>query len=158
MKECSDMEGRGMANCGSPVCRLGAAHGDLTYPERMGLDASRRQALQLLAGAAFGGLAGCHQPEPVLRVASIVFPGYEFMFLARELGLLPAAEVRLMEMRSSTDVISAIGSGRLEAAALTLDEMLTARANGADLRVILVFDISQGADVVLAKPPLLKNV
>jgi NitT/TauT family transport system substrate-binding protein len=101
-----------------------------------------------------GGLAACHHPEPVLRVGSIVFPGYEFMFLARELGLLAAAEVRLLEMRSNTDVISALASGRLEAAALTMDEMLTARANGVDLRAVLVFDLSEGADVVLAKPPL----
>jgi NitT/TauT family transport system substrate-binding protein len=76
------------------------------------------------------------------------------MFLARELGLLAGAEVRLLEMHSNTDVISALGSGRLEAAALTMDEMLTARANGVDLRAVLVFDLSEGADVVLAKPPL----
>ncbi|WP_254517510.1 ABC transporter substrate-binding protein, partial [Salmonella enterica] len=42
--------------------------------------------------------------------------------------------------------------GRLEAAALTLDEVLLGRNQGLDLRVILVLDISTGADVVVAAP------
>jgi NitT/TauT family transport system substrate-binding protein len=118
-------------------------------PERL----SRRQALGWALGAALAApLAGCAPPLPPLRVGSIVFPGYELMFLAREMGLLAPAEVRLIEMRSNTDVLRALGAGQLEAAALTLDELLSARADGVDLRVALVLDVSEGSDVVLGRP------
>jgi NitT/TauT family transport system substrate-binding protein len=89
-----------------------------------------------------------------MRVGSIVFPGYETLFLARELGLLDARMVRLVELRANTDTLRALAAGQLEAACLTLDELMTARADGVDLRAVLVFDESAGADVVLAKAPI----
>jgi NitT/TauT family transport system substrate-binding protein len=89
-----------------------------------------------------------------MRIGSIVFPGYETLFLARELGLLDAQKVRLVELPANTDALRALAAGQLEAAALTLDELMTARADGVDLRAVLVFDASAGADVVLAKVPI----
>ncbi|MDR9441043.1 MAG: ABC transporter substrate-binding protein, partial [Halomonas sp.] len=44
--------------------------------------------------------------------------------------------------------------GELDGAALTLDEVLKARAEGLPLAVILVFDDSVGADMVLARPQI----
>jgi NitT/TauT family transport system substrate-binding protein len=99
-------------------------------------------------------LCGCAAPVPAMRVGSIVFPGYETLFLARELGLLDAQKVRLVELLADTDALRALAAGQLEAAALTLDELMTARADGVDLRAVLVFDVSDGADVVLAKAPI----
>ena len=99
-------------------------------------------------------LGGCAAPVPTMRVGSIVFPGYETLFLARELGLLDAQKVRLVELLANTDTLRALAAGQLEAAALTLDELMTARADGVDLRAVLVFDVSEGADVVLAKAPV----
>lgn len=61
--------------------------------------------------------AGCSAPTPPLRVGSLVFPGYELVFLARESGWLDPALVRLIEMRSNTDALRALASGQLEAAA-----------------------------------------
>lgn len=87
-----------------------------------------------------------------MRVGSIVFPGYELMFLARERGLLDPRRVRLVEMLATTDTLRALASGQLEAAAMTLDEMMTARADGLDLRAVVVLDVSLGADVVMARP------
>lgn len=89
-----------------------------------------------------------------MRVGSIVFPGYELAFLAREKGWLDEREVRLVELLSNTDTLRALAAGQLEAAMLTLDEMVSARADGVDLRAVLVLDVSHGADVVLARPPL----
>jgi NitT/TauT family transport system substrate-binding protein len=110
---------------------------------------------EVLAGAAAfiaaPLLVACSKPVPVMRVGCIVFPGYELMFLAREKGLLNSREVRLIELRSNTDTLDALASGQLEAAALTLDELMSARADGVDLRVALVFDVSLGADVVMAQ-------
>jgi NitT/TauT family transport system substrate-binding protein len=114
----------------------------------------RRQLLRTGAALLVGGISACAAPVPVMRVGSIVFPGYETLFLARALGLLDAQQVRLQELLANTDTLRALAAGQLEAAALTLDEMMTARADGLDLRAVLVFDISLGADVVLAKAPV----
>lgn len=118
----------------------------------------RNQRRQLLAGACAAlllpTLNGCSAPVPAMRVGSIVFPGYETLFLARELGLLDEGRVRLIEMLANTDTLRALAADQLEAAAMTLDELMTARADGVDLRAVLVFDVSDGADVVLAKAPV----
>jgi NitT/TauT family transport system substrate-binding protein len=118
-------------------------------------DAKRRQTLATLASAGLLGLlGGCKQPVAPLRVGSIVFQGYELMFLARDLGLLDAREVRLVELLANTDTLRALAAGQLEAAALTLDELMLARADGVDLRAVLIFDVSTGADVVLGRAPI----
>jgi len=112
----------------------------------------RRSALAWLACAPLAStLTACSAPVAPLRVGVIVFPGYELLFLARALGLIDSARVRLVEMRTNTDTIRALVSSQLEAAAMTLDELMTARADGVDLRAVMVFDISAGADVVLAR-------
>ncbi len=116
----------------------------------------RRDCLRWLGAFALPatGLGGCVAPQPPLRVGSIVFPGYEMVFLARDLGLLDEQRVRLIEMPSNTDTLRALASGQLEAANLTLDECISARAEGLDLRVLAVLDISAGADAVYSRRPM----
>lgn len=113
---------------------------------------SRRAMLLGLGGALC--LGGCRAPTPPLRLGSIVFSGYEPVFLARSLGWLDPNQVRLVELLSNTDTLRALAAHQIEAAQLTLDEFLTARAGGLDLRVIAVLDLSQGADAVVARPGL----
>jgi NitT/TauT family transport system substrate-binding protein len=114
----------------------------------------RRRLLAYGAAALISpGLVACSAPVAPLRVGCIVFPGYEGLFLARELGLLDERRVRLVELLANTDTLRALAAEQLEAAAMTLDELMTARADGVDLRALLVFDVSYGADVVLAKAP-----
>ena len=112
----------------------------------------RRSLSYLAAAAALPWLAGCGDPPSPLNVGTIVSPGYELLFLAREQGLLPEPGIRLVELLSSTDNLRLLAAGRLQAATLTLDEVLTAQADGLDLRVVLVLDISAGADAVMARP------
>jgi NitT/TauT family transport system substrate-binding protein len=113
----------------------------------------RRTALAWgMSAAGALALAGCAEPVASLRVGSIVFTGYELMFLARDLGLLVERNVRLVELVSNTDALRALAAGQIDAAALTLDELMSARADGVDLKVVLVLDVSAGADVVLGKP------
>jgi NitT/TauT family transport system substrate-binding protein len=81
--------------------------------------------------------------------------GYETLYLARELGWLPP-EVALREGKVAGDSLAALRAGTVDAAALTLDEVLLARAAGIPLVVVLVFDASAGADVVLARPGIEK--
>lgn len=109
----------------------------------------RRAWLAGLAAAAL--LPGCAPPLPPLRIGTIVFPGYELLFLAREMGQLQPSLVRLIELQNSSDSVRALAAGELEAAMLTLDELMAARAGGVDLRAVLVLDTSEGADQVLAR-------
>jgi NitT/TauT family transport system substrate-binding protein len=127
-----------------------------TEPERLRhWHDQRRCALRLGAALMLAPLlSACQEPVAPLRLGSIVFPGYEFLFLAREQGWLDERQVRLIELLSNTDALRALAAGQLEAALLTLDEMLSARADGLDLKALLILDVSDGADVVLARPPL----
>lgn len=109
--------------------------------------------LAMAALAPLMPLGGCAVP-PLTRVGSIVWIGYEPLFLARELGLYDPRRLRLVEMPSNTSSLMLLATGDIEAAALTLDECLLAREGGVDLRVILVFDYSAGADVVMAHPDI----
>lgn len=118
---------------------------------------SRRSFLRHVGGALGGitlgaGFSGCAAPEKPVRIGSNVWPGYEFLYLARESGFFPGNLVRLVELSSATACIQGLASGSLDGAGLTLDETLTAIASGQSLKVIAVLDISHGADVVLARP------
>lgn len=115
---------------------------------------SNHQRRALLGLGALLCLSACGAPTGPLRVGSIVFSGYEPVFLARALGLLPLDQVRLVELLSNTDTLRALAARQLEAAQLTLDEFLTARAGGLDVRVVAVLDTSLGADAVVARPGL----
>lgn len=118
-----------------------------------GLPGRRRFLLQM-AGLGGGALlGGCAGGAP-LTVASHVWPGYEFMFLARREGWLEGSGVNLQETASATDSAEALRTGTAQAAALTLDEMLRLRAEGMALTAVLVFDVSVGADAVLARPEI----
>ena len=113
----------------------------------------RRRFLQrIVLGAAAGALAACGQREALLRAGSNTWPGYELLFAANHTGLLPAQRVEMMRMPSATVVQQALSSGNIEAAGLTLEEVLVARAAGLPIRIIAMLDISLGADVVLAQP------
>lgn len=109
----------------------------------------RRTILALTSASVLGG---CVPPGPPLRVGTIVFPGYELVFLARAMGWLKPDLVRLIELQNSSDSVRALAAGKLEAALLTMDEMMAARAGGLDLRAVMVLDTSEGADQVLARP------
>ncbi|WP_409845920.1 ABC transporter substrate-binding protein [Roseateles asaccharophilus] len=98
------------------------------------------------------GLAG--RPWRLSGWGAIPFAGYSFLFLAEDLGLLQPGGIRLQELRSNTDVLRALALGRLEAAALTLDEVLTGLHDGLPLKVVAVLDVSAGADAVMARAGL----
>lgn len=94
-----------------------------------------------------------HMESP-LRIGTNIFPGYEPLYLARNLGYYDGSEINLIEMPSSSAVIQSLRSGVLEGATLTLDELLTLVQDGLELEVVLIMDFSMGADVLLAKPEI----
>lgn len=102
-------------------------------------------------------LGACSRAEPIV-VAGQVWLGYEPMFLAESLGWLDPQQVRLLQTIATSDSLAALHSGEVDGAALTLDEVLRARAQGLDLRIVLVFNVSVGADVLLARPPLVELI
>ncbi len=97
------------------------------------------------------GATGCsQQDETPLRLGTNVWPGYEPLYLAENMGWLPQP-VQLVELVDASQVIQAFRNRALDAAALTLDEVLLLEQDGIPVRVVAVLDVSDGADVILAR-------
>ncbi len=93
--------------------------------------------------------------EP-LRIASSPWPGYEPIYLARELGYLPPAQATIYELPSSDITLESFRNRSADIATLTLDETLELMHGGVKLRVLLVMDGSNGADAVMVSPKIKK--
>lgn len=113
---------------------------------------SRRQFIiasaALLASAPL--LRGCAR-APQLRLGIHHWIGYESLYLAMDLGLLPEQLV-LHEGLVAGDSMQALQAGEVDAACLTLDEALRVIDAGVPLRVLLIFNLSAGADMLLVHP------
>jgi NitT/TauT family transport system substrate-binding protein len=108
----------------------------------------------LLTITSLGLVSACLPTEAPLRVGTNVWAGYEPFYIARRLGHYNEQNIRLVELPSATDVMNALRLGQLEGAALTLDEVVSLTAEGLDLVVVMVCNISNGADVVMARPEI----
>ena len=97
-------------------------------------------------------LSACSsEPQPLLKVGFNQWVGYQPLVLARELKFYNQKQIKLAELPSTTDTLQLLHAGELDAAALTLDETLLAIEQGTPLSVILIFDISDGADALIAQ-------
>lgn len=105
-----------------------------------------------LAGGILAGVGGCGR-EDNLRIGIHPWIGYESLYLAEEFGWLPES-VSLIKGRVATDSLTGLVSGRLDMAALTLDEALRVHVRGTPVSVVAVMDVSAGADVVMARNSL----
>jgi len=88
----------------------------------------------------------------LMRIGTNVWPGYEPLYVAREKGWLDLKRIKLIEYPSASEVIRAFRNKTLEAASLTLDEVIKLRESKVPVKIVLVHDISAGADVIIAKP------
>jgi NitT/TauT family transport system substrate-binding protein len=113
-----------------------------------------RILLRLLACLALAlSLAACgREPEPALRIGTNVWIGSEPLYLARELGHLDPKTIRLVEYPSASEVLRAFRNQTIDGMVISLDELLGLAADGLQPRIILVVDISHGADVVVGRP------
>lgn len=102
-----------------------------------------------LAAATALPLAGCAGPAPWLRVAFNDWAPYLFYEVA---AADESARVHTTEMPSSTDSLMALHTAEVDAAGLTLDEFLLARSEGLGLVAVAVCNVSDGADVLIARP------
>ncbi len=78
------------------------------------------------------------------------------MHLAQSLKYFDTKQVRLVELANASQSSQAMRNGTVDAAMLTLDEVLNLKQNGLDLRIVLVMDVSNGADVLMANPSIAK--
>jgi NitT/TauT family transport system substrate-binding protein len=93
-----------------------------------------------------------HEEEEPLRVGTLLWPGTEPLFLARDLGFLEEDSVRLVEYSSLGEVNRAFRNGMIDAVDVTLDMALLFQQGGFEPRVVLVLDRSHGADAIIARP------
>lgn len=91
-----------------------------------------------------------------LRVGTTLWPGYEPLYLAKEIGAYKH-DIRMIHYPSTSDVMKAFKNKVLEAAALTLDEIVMLSEFNIPVEIILVLDVSEGADVIMGHPKL-KNM
>ncbi|MDH4121383.1 MAG: ABC transporter substrate-binding protein [Deltaproteobacteria bacterium] len=106
--------------------------------------------LQVLILAA--ALAGCQDSKPqMLRVGGTIWPGYEGIYLANHLGYYQGLPIRVIEYPSASAAIRDFQEGLLEAIPLTMDETLLQSGGGVPFKVVMVFDVSHGGDVIIAR-------
>src|SRR5437667_502574 len=97
-------------------------------------------------------LAGCMvEPETALRIGTNVWIGSEPLYLARELGRLDSASVQLVEYPSASEVLRAFRNQAIDGMVISLDELFGLAADGFQPRIVLVVDVSHGADVVVGR-------
>jgi len=107
--------------------------------------------ITLLLGVVFLLSACQSENQQLLRIGTNIWPGYEPLYLARQKHQL-GKNIRLIEYPSASEVIRAFRNRSLEAASLTLDEVLSLRESNIPVKIVLVHDVSYGADVMVAKP------
>ncbi len=98
-------------------------------------------------------LSGCaRDAEPPLRIGTNVWIGSEPLYLARELGHLDPKTVQLVEYPSATEVLRAFRNQAIDGMVVSLDELFGLAVDGLQPKIILVVDVSHGADVVVGRP------
>ncbi len=112
----------------------------------------RLRLFAILITVAISCIACTPEPAPILRIGTFNWTGYEPLWLAQELGYTPESSIRLVEFYSATQVIQAYQNGAIDAATLTLDEVLLLASYKQEPQIVLALDFSNGADVILAKP------
>jgi NitT/TauT family transport system substrate-binding protein len=103
--------------------------------------------------ALLAAVAAVPPPQAPLRVAMGPWLGYDPLVLLHEQERLPAS-LRLVVLPSATDTLDSLRDGRLDAAAVTLDEALRLWRRMPDLKVIAVLSESRGADGVVLRAGL----
>ena len=119
-------------------------------PQSLSLRWLQRLALGVMALTL---LASCTQPpaQP-LRVATLPWPGYESIHLAQSLNYFDPSRIRVLDLVNASQASNALRNGTVDAALLTVDEVLLLLQDNVDIRIVLVMDVSNGADVVMARP------
>ncbi|WP_332671402.1 ABC transporter substrate-binding protein [Aromatoleum sp.] len=115
----------------------------------------RKGWLAVAVGLILVVLAGCGKPVAYpLAVGVNPWIGYDPLVLARERALVDPAQVKVVELSSSSQIVRNLHNGVLDAAALSLDEALRLAHDGAAIRIVAVLGASAGGDAVLVRPTI----
>lgn len=96
-------------------------------------------------------LSACiEQPSEPMNIASNNWLGYKPLYLAERLDLINPSEIHLTELTSNSEVMRLFRNNVIDGAALTLDEALLLKQDGIDIEIVLVMDVSDGADVIIS--------
>lgn len=106
-----------------------------------------------LAAASLPALSGC-KPAQALKVGINPWPGFGFISVAAENGWIDPKQVMIERFPTYSDSGKALLEKRIDAAGLTLDEVVSLRQKGIDLSIVAILDVSLGADALLANPSL----
>ena len=94
--------------------------------------------------------------EPPLRIGTGYWPSNELLFLAQDQGWLSPSEFRLVEFVDDGEVMRGFRNRAVEAAWLSMDEVLAVAQSGAvDPVILFLSDESRGGDAVVAQPDLI---
>lgn len=97
-------------------------------------------------------LGGCVQEAQLpLRIGTNVWIGSEPLYLARDLGYLDRDAIQLVEYPSASEVSRAFRNQAIDGMIISLDEFFALAADGLQPKVVLVVDVSHGADVVVGR-------
>jgi len=110
--------------------------------------------MKTIAIAASLLLLGSCAPEarPPLRLAASVWPGYEGLYLARDLGYFDEHRVVCFELPTSSIAFEAFRNGSIDVTAVSLNEYFELLRGGARAKIIAVLDRSNGGDAAMVTP------
>lgn len=101
-------------------------------------------------------LTSCSKQEPInIRLGLPVWPGYDIIYLANELGYFddPRYKLDLIEFNSPMEEMAAYRRGDINALAITLFELVLLNETASHIsQVILITNISNGGDKIMAVP------
>ena len=101
----------------------------------------------VIAAVCAVSLVACgREPLPPIRIGTFPGPSNELVFLAQHHGWLTPAEFRLVEFINDGEVVRAFRTGSIEAAFITVDEVLALESSESTGRI----STSPGAS---AQPP-----
>lgn len=113
---------------------------------------------RFLAVAVLLSLIGCDKsPDSPIRLGSSPWPGYEPLYLARDLGYIDESSINLFELPSADITMESFRNRSTDVATLTLDETVELLDEGNKLKILMILDISHGGDAALARPEI-KNL
>jgi NitT/TauT family transport system substrate-binding protein len=92
------------------------------------------------------------EPVAPIRIGTSPGPTSEPIFLAQHRGWLPASDFRLVEFINDGEVMRAFRNGSIEAAFISIEEVLALAQSGMDPVILFVAAESRGGDAVVAHP------
>lgn len=109
----------------------------------------------LITGILAIALTNCiPEPSSPLRIATNLWPGYETLYLAEDLGYYDNQSIKLIDYPSGTEEVKAYRNGEIEGAGLSIDQALLIASTQNNIKIITIMDASHGADVILGRPEI----